>query len=257
MQTHTLETCPNCTSKMEGQFCFSCGQKDIGERIDSKVLMAGAFEAITEMDSKLWRSLRELTFNPGKVALNYIRGTRASYINPIKYFMAVFAVYFAVLVLSGALEAEIKEAVSIRGDVDDEATKSFMVRMGLALQSVMREFTNLIVFITMPLFAFFVRWQRWRSKRNYGETLAYTCFLSAHAHLFMLAFLLIEWSIGRFNDDMRAWILVIFLYFGHRGFYGLGWFKAIVSTFISLVLYMISAFIATSVFMALRMGQII
>jgi len=44
------------------------------------------FEALTEFDSRFWRTLRKLVVNPGAVALRYIQGSRADFINPIRFF---------------------------------------------------------------------------------------------------------------------------------------------------------------------------
>jgi hypothetical protein len=121
----------------------------------------------------------------------------------------------------------------------------------------MREFSNVIALVTTPLFAFFLRWQMWRSKRNYVETLAYMCFVSAHAHLFMMMAVLIEWISGTFYEDLRGFILVIYLYLGHRVFYNMGHMKTFFVTIGSLVLFAFAAFLTTAAFVALRMSNII
>lgn len=238
-------------------YCYACGQKDIGERITGHVLAADAFEALTEMDSKIWRTLRELTFNPGKVAQNYIAGARACYLNPIKYFIWIFAAYFAVLVVSGALEQDIAKSIRGAENLTEEEAKSQFELGVIALRGVVREYSNVIALLTTPLFAFFLRWQLWRSRRNFVETLAYVCYLNGHAHLFMLIALLLEWSMGTFYEDLRDLIMLLFLYMGHRVFYNLGWLKAVFVTIGSVILYAIAAFFVTSGFIALRMIDII
>jgi len=255
-QIAALDVCPNCDAKLAGSYCYDCGQKDIGERLNSKILLSNAFEALTEMDSKVWRTLRELTLRPGQVALNYIAGERARYINPIKYFITIFTVYLTVLIISGGLEAEIKESINISPDalVDEQ---SMPVRIARALEGILREYRNLITFLAIPIFAFSLRWQFWRSRRNYAETLSFVCFLSAHAHLMAIPIALLQWWTGVFSQGPRGLLMAVFFIFGSKVFYNMGVIKAILATLVAMTFYTLASFISGTFLISLRMFGIL
>ena len=255
-QTTALDICPNCSAKMAGRYCYDCGQKDIGERLNSKILLSNAFEALTEMDSKIWRTLRELTLRPGQVALNYVAGERARYINPIKYFITILTVYLTILVVSGGLEAEIKESINISPDamVDEQ---SMPVMIARALEGILRKYRNLVTFLAIPIFAVFLRWQFWRSRRNYAETLSFVCFLSAHVHLLAIPITLLQWWAGVFDQGPRGLLMAAFFLFGSKVFYNMGWIKTILATLLAMIFYTLASFISGVFLISLRMFGIL
>lgn len=252
----TIVTCPNCLAQLTGTYCGRCGQKNIGQRLNSRILLSTAFEALTEMDSKLWRTLRELTLSPGQVATNYASGERARYVNPIKYFLAIMTVFLAVMILSGGLEAEI--SAQFRATNGGESTEGIQLPAWAgAMEDVLREYRNFITFLTLPLFAFLIRWQYWRSKRNYAETLSFVFFAAAHAHLFMIPILMLQWSTANFSQSPRGWFMLAIFFFGAKVFYKMPWIKTIFATVISVGLYSVSSIAAGSVLITLRMSGII
>src|SRR5262245_20930824 len=70
--------CLNCGAKIEGRFCFNCGQATYAHR--SLVHMAGEFlSGLFGFDTKIWRTLPQVIFRPGTLTRDYVYGKRARY----------------------------------------------------------------------------------------------------------------------------------------------------------------------------------
>lgn len=87
-------TCRNCGAPISGDYCSQCGQRERDLRLAD---VAGeALEDLTDLDSRLWRTLKGLLFRPGSVTADYISGRRARYIPPVRLYLVVsFLVFLA------------------------------------------------------------------------------------------------------------------------------------------------------------------
>lgn len=93
--------CANCGAALTGEFCSSCGQKRFvasDRRLGS--LLRQFMEAATDLDGRLWGTLRALLVQPGRLSLDYIEGRRARWMSPIGLFLLVNLVYFVSAVQS-------------------------------------------------------------------------------------------------------------------------------------------------------------
>lgn len=57
-------------------------------------LLGEFFGALTDFDSRIWRSLRATLFQPGRVARDWIDGRRARWISPTRLFLLANLLYF-------------------------------------------------------------------------------------------------------------------------------------------------------------------
>jgi hypothetical protein len=87
--------CANCGTPLAGRFCHACGQKRI-ESEDRRFahLVSQFVEALTDLDSRFWRSLRSLMFRPGRLSAEYLAGRRARYMGPVALFVIANVLYF-------------------------------------------------------------------------------------------------------------------------------------------------------------------
>lgn len=100
--------CPNCEEALVSnadKYCRSCGQK----RIDKHEFAVRHFfghlvHEITHLDSnKILKTFTTLVAKPGLLTREYLAGRKGQYINPIRIYLTVSAVYF--LFAWGALAA--------------------------------------------------------------------------------------------------------------------------------------------------------
>lgn len=117
------DACPNCGAAGDGKYCSTCGQK----RIDKHEFAVRHFfghlvHEITHLDSnKILKTFKALITQPGLLTKEYLSGRKGQYINPIRIYLTVSALYF--LFAWGAL------ASAGGGGVQDMQTRPFFVQM--------------------------------------------------------------------------------------------------------------------------------
>ena len=90
-----LNICTNCGATLAGEYCHVCGQKRFveGDRRLSHLLHQFIASA-TDVDGRIWRTVRALLFQPGLLSREYFAGRRARWISPVSLFLAVSVIYF-------------------------------------------------------------------------------------------------------------------------------------------------------------------
>ncbi|HRQ63463.1 MAG TPA: DUF3667 domain-containing protein [Xanthomonadaceae bacterium] len=109
------ENCANCGVPLAGYYCHDCGQKRV-ERGDLRLgrLLEQFVEALTNLDSRFWRSLRMLLFRPGRLTSEYLAGRRARYMAPVSLFIIANVLYF---VAPGITDFELRFYEHIDGEL--------------------------------------------------------------------------------------------------------------------------------------------
>ena len=107
------EYCRNCEGLLPEQawYCPHCGQKCTDGRISIKELLDEFFEAIFNVDSRFFLTLRALFF-PGLLTNRYFVGKRKSYVHPLRLFLVNGVIFFtlASLVTSKFVDRNLAEA---------------------------------------------------------------------------------------------------------------------------------------------------
>ena len=57
-------------------------------------LLGEAFEALTDFDGRLWRSMRAVLLQPGRIGRDWFDGRRARWVSPIRLFLLANLLYF-------------------------------------------------------------------------------------------------------------------------------------------------------------------
>lgn len=110
-----LDSCANCGAVLVGEFCHGCGQKRFVER-DRRLghLLREFAASATDLDSRVWRTLRALLFQPGLLSREYMLGRRARWLSPASLFLAVSVVYFLAPIHGGDLTLQFNSQVPAR-----------------------------------------------------------------------------------------------------------------------------------------------
>jgi len=77
------ETCGDCGTLLQGNFCHNCGQKD-SNPFSLKALFSEFLDSFLSMDSKLVITLKNMIIKPGVLTTEYWDGKRSRYISPIE-----------------------------------------------------------------------------------------------------------------------------------------------------------------------------
>ena len=146
--------CLNCGTIVEGRFCQHCGQENVVQRDSFWGLLTHFVYDITHFDSKFFDSLKYLLFKPGFLSLEYMRGRRNSYLNPVKMYVFTSALFFVIffslynvnsLIKSERMElTEKREAVeagirNIQADTAADLQPAFRQAAGKALVQLQQE----------------------------------------------------------------------------------------------------------------------
>lgn len=102
-------TCKNCGTNYEGNFCPNCGQKTNEGRIILRESVRDVLEHYFDFDAPLFRTIKGMIINPGKVIRDYIFGRRKTYSHPFRYYILVLAIY---LILKSATDFDPIETFS-------------------------------------------------------------------------------------------------------------------------------------------------
>jgi hypothetical protein len=101
----THETnCLNCGADLNGPFCHQCGQHAHVHRTLSS-FFHDFVHGVLHFEGKIWRTLPMLAWRPGELTRRYIDGQRARFVSPIALFLFCVFLTFAVMGLTGALQA--------------------------------------------------------------------------------------------------------------------------------------------------------
>lgn len=79
-------SCENCRTPLQGHYCHGCGQsahnplKNFGHAVEE------VFESFWHLDGRIFRTLRDLLV-PGRIAVNFLKGQRVGYVQPLRLFV--------------------------------------------------------------------------------------------------------------------------------------------------------------------------
>src|SRR5688500_1622779 len=89
------ERCANCHASLSGAFCAQCGQKVKPLDPTLRELATDVLHEVTDVDSKLLRSVRYLFTRPGFLSREHAEGRRASYVSPVRLYLVFSVAFFA------------------------------------------------------------------------------------------------------------------------------------------------------------------
>lgn len=97
---HAAASCPNCSATVSGHFCHECGQETVLHPPSTREFLHEFIGHYVALEGKLWKSLGLLLFRPGRLTLEYIKGRRVRYVQPLRMYLTFSLIFFAVLKFS-------------------------------------------------------------------------------------------------------------------------------------------------------------
>lgn len=94
---HHAAECPNCAAAVAGNFCHACGQETVLHPPSTREFVHEFIGHYVALEGKLWKSLGLLLFRPGRLTLEYIKGRRVRYIQPLRLYLTLSVIFFALL----------------------------------------------------------------------------------------------------------------------------------------------------------------
>jgi hypothetical protein len=93
----TEKNCLNCGHFVAERFCSHCGQENIETKVTFKHQLSHVIGDITHFDSKFFRTVKFLFTKPGFLTLEYLKGKRISYVDPVRLFVFTSFLFFLML----------------------------------------------------------------------------------------------------------------------------------------------------------------
>ena len=95
MSPQPQPACVSCGAALAGRFCSECGEEVLDPHHQSLryFFAQTVFHGLTEVDGKIWRTLRRLMFSPGDLPAEYAAGRRRLYVNPLRLLVTAIIVY--------------------------------------------------------------------------------------------------------------------------------------------------------------------
>ena len=88
--------CLNCGTEVIGKYCHNCGQENTEPEESFWHLVSHFFNDFTHFDSKFFSTVKDIIFKPGYLSKEYMRGRRASYLNPVRMYFFTSFIFFLV-----------------------------------------------------------------------------------------------------------------------------------------------------------------
>ena len=207
------------------------------------------FSSLTDMDSKFWKTLRLALTNPGDVTLKYISGERTRFINPVRFFLVVFSLYFALSIVTG-ISSEVADAtINLPANVPEG---SYTWHFANENREVLSNQLNLIAFLALPLFAFFLRWQYARADRNYTETLCFVLYVMGAGYLYAVPVTFVQYLVDSYSIVPKYIFISMLFIVGARTFFDLSWVRTLLYSAVSGFLYWSSGLIVSTLVVLIR-----
>lgn len=211
IETSAATVCKNCEATFEGNFCPNCSQKAGTHRFTLKHFAHEFFHALTHTDKGILFLIKELSFRPGKVAIEYNEGKRKKYFNPFTFLLITIALqvytvkktdFFHHFSITAQTYAETLTKQSKRPSTSNklnEDLKKVEGRTGMVVEN-----NRLLIFTFTPILAVLTWLFFFGSGYNYAENLVFNVFIMAQQTFLFLPFCILPFLI---NPD---WVVSIF-----------------------------------------------
>lgn len=237
-QHDDVSHCHNCGAAVQYHYCSVCGQ-------ETRLHVASAGEFIHEfvghyvaLEGKLVQTLRFLMLRPGFLTAEYIAGRRKRYVEPLRVYLTLSLLFFAVLKLGGPPLVELdgpaaKPAVAQVSpgpalSVSDssqtmndavlyappQVQKKVIAFLRLpdaekirVVHAAFFKYVPYAMFLLMPLFALYLKMLYLGGGRRYGEHLLFALHSNAFAFAMFSVLILVGYvKIGLLSFACAMWL---------------------------------------------------
>ncbi|MCB1588945.1 MAG: DUF3667 domain-containing protein [Xanthomonadales bacterium] len=176
----SARSCLNCGRVLQGAYCSECGQAASVGRLSLRQVIDDLFSEFSSWDSRLPRTLRRLTVDPGGLCRDYVAGQRVGYVAPLRYLLLALALS----VLSNWWLDFDPATVMAAGPA--LSARQQAVRDSVA--TLVLEHLDWMVLLALPLVVLSLRLLYRHSGRNLAEIAAFLMYVQGH--LLVLSLLL-------------------------------------------------------------------
>jgi len=172
-------TCKNCVNQFEGLFCNVCGQKP-AHRLDIKHVLHEVAHVFTHADKGIFNFVKKVLTHPGTMALEYVEGKRKKYFNPFQYLFLIVGVTVFALSKSHIMEDTMNSVGAKKGSAE-------LLRFQHIIETFIQKYFNVVLFLMIPVYAFFSKLFYKSKGYNYAENVVLQCYIQAQQNTIFAA----------------------------------------------------------------------
>ena len=90
-------SCKNCETQYKGNYCPECGQSNKSFDKPFRFIIADFAGNIFAFDTRLWSTIRAVLADPGRMAIDIMKGKRARYVPPFRLYVFVSFIFFLLI----------------------------------------------------------------------------------------------------------------------------------------------------------------
>jgi hypothetical protein len=233
----SLTPCTNCGGA-SSDYCVRCGERQPGHHDLSVAHFAhDVVHEFVHLDSKLFRTLRDIVAKPGFLAAEYFAGRKSRYIPPLRLFLTLFALQFLAFtfyqpaaVYTIASMKKLDTAGALTRLIDKRAAKLHLTREEAEERIDERWHKNYSLLQLLNIAGVAVVLKVLHRKRYFAEHLVFAAHFLAFSYIVLLV---IDWPIyavagfhpGPLQKTVSAvtiGIQLVYLFIAQRRFYSGG-----------------------------------
>ncbi len=226
--------CKNCQAALRGDYCGSCGQKNVDLERPIWNLVADVLRETFEVDGRAWLTIRTLFRHPGMLTSEFLAGRRRTYTPPLRLYLVTsisFFVFVAWLAQSGLL-LEPGQDPGFDAAVQAQFLSDELPRL---------------MFVLLPVFAVLMKAVYFR--RLYFDHLIFSIHLHTAGYMILALMLPLEDVANKNTGLMIAQFVLLAFFLAYfvsavRRVYGPGWLVAALKSVAVLFGYVIAVSMA-------------
>ncbi len=220
MDIATDHNCRNCGATTSGNYCHMCGQETRLHAPSFSEFMHEFIGHYVALEGRLWGTITRLLFHPGLLTNEYIAGRRKRYVEPLRLYLSLSIIFFAVLKLSDAgvatvdprpvppaVQQQAKPAKE-HPPIIDNKLEEVMQRQAPGMFHAFDRFNNMddheksavlqagfykyapyAIFLLMPVFALWLKVLYLGTGKKYGEHMLFALHTNAFAFVMLGVFM--------------------------------------------------------------------
>ena len=230
--------CLNCGTCFRGKYCPWCGQQASTGRLNWRTLIDQVTYSITNIESGIGRTMKDLFSRPGHMMRDFIAGKRVIYFKPFSMLVVLGGIY---VILSTFLKHTLGiDGAGVTVEIgDDIAQELFEDRSGFtsAIFLMLENAFSNPVFWSLLMIPFFALTTRWVFRKEGARNYNYVEFLYVCAYMacqrFVIDILFLPYELLGSGDETFSYSFFVVLgYIGltawdFKQFFRIKWVKLI------------------------------
>ena len=237
--------CLNCGAAVANSFCSVCGQETVLHVPSVREFFHEFIGHYVALEGKLWKTLALLIFRPGRLTAEYIAGRRARYVVPLRLYLTLSVLFFALLhyaptqfkLVRPAAEAPNRIGLTDKQpDANTVHINSKLIGVNPAWDARLQQITAMptdeafalvrskffayvpyAMFLIMPVFALYLKLLYLGTGRRYGEHMLFALHSNGFAFLLLGLIWVAPWD--WLGTALFVWLLA-YLPIAMRRVYG-------------------------------------